>query len=108
MLINSNQFILNSILDNTNGCTSAGPHFNPHGKEHGGPDAVIRHAGDLGNVTADASGVAKVDIIDKMISLSGELSILGRTVVVHADPDDLGLGKWWEFKIILIVIGFFI
>lgn len=51
---------------------SAGPHFNPFAKEHGGPTDGIRHAGDLGNVTA-AGGVAKVDITDKQISLSGNL-----------------------------------
>lgn len=71
---------------------SAGPHFNPHAKEHGGPTHEVRHAGDLGNVVADDSGVAKIDISDKQISLSGSLSILGRTVVVHADQDDLGDG----------------
>lgn len=71
---------------------SAGPHFNPFGKEHGAPNAEIRHVGDLGNVEADASGSAKINITDKFISLSGPLSILGRTVVVHADIDDLGVG----------------
>lgn len=34
----------------------------------------------------------QVDITDKYISLNGDLSVLGRTVVVHADQDDLGLG----------------
>lgn len=52
----------------------------------------MRHVGDLGNVTASANGVAKINIRDKTISLQGEHNIVGRTVVVHADPDDLGLG----------------
>ena len=33
-----------------------------------------------------------MDITDAMISLAGENSIIGRTVVVHADQDDLGKG----------------
>lgn len=64
------------------GCTSAGAHFNPHQKDHGGPDDEVRHVGDLGNVEADSNGVAKVEISDKLISLSGGHSIIGRTVVV--------------------------
>ncbi|XP_072386636.1 superoxide dismutase [Cu-Zn] [Diabrotica undecimpunctata] len=85
-------FHIHEFGDNTNGCISAGAHFNPHGKDHGGPEAAVRHVGDLGNVVADASGVAKINISDKLISLEGEYNIVGRTVVVHADPDDLGVG----------------
>ena len=72
--------------DNTNGCTSAGPHFNPDGCTHGAPTdgKGERHAGDLGNVQA-AGGTAKVSITDEMISLTGENSIIGRTMVIHAD-----------------------
>ncbi|XP_046752013.1 superoxide dismutase [Cu-Zn] [Diprion similis] len=85
-------FHIHEFGDNTNGCTSAGPHFNPLGKEHGAPTAEIRHVGDLGNIEAGKDGVAKVNITDKLIQLQGPHNILGRTVVVHADPDDLGLG----------------
>ena len=61
---------------------SAGPHFNPFGKEHGGPKDENRHAGDLGNIIADDNGTAKVDIVDSQIPLDGPYSIIGRSVVV--------------------------
>lgn len=85
-------FHIHEFGDNTNGCMSAGPHFNPLKKEHGAPDAEIRHIGDLGNIEANDSGIAKINITDSLISLNGSNNILGRTVVVHADVDDLGLG----------------
>ncbi|XP_043251152.1 superoxide dismutase [Cu-Zn], chloroplastic-like isoform X2 [Colletes gigas] len=72
------------------GCTSAAAHFNPKKVSHGAPDSPIRHVGDLGNIQANANGVAVVDITDNVISLSGPNSILGRAIVVHADEDDLG------------------
>jgi Cu-Zn family superoxide dismutase len=69
--------------------TAAGGHFNPTGMPHGAPDAEKRHTGDMGNVTADASGVAKVDYVDPELAFDGSKSILGRGVVVHAKADDL-------------------
>jgi len=87
-------FHVHQFGDNTDGCTSAGPHYNPDGSSHGAPTDASgkRHAGDLGNVFADVDGVAKIDITDSMISLTGERSILGRTMVIHAGVDDLGKG----------------
>jgi len=85
-------FHVHEFGDNTNGCTSAGPHFNPHGKEHGAPADENRHIGDLGNIEASGNGATKVEICDSKITLFGANSIVGRTIVVHADPDDLGKG----------------
>jgi Cu-Zn family superoxide dismutase len=67
---------------------SAGPHFNPTQKHHGGPDTADHHSGDLGNVTADASGKAHLDWKGKL-SLTGTDSIIGKSVVVHEKEDDL-------------------
>lgn len=69
--------------------TSAGGHFNPENVEHGGPDAAVRHVGDLGNVDADDSGTAHYERTDSMIALSGPHSIIGRAVIVHQGADDL-------------------
>jgi Cu-Zn family superoxide dismutase len=69
--------------------TSLGGHFNPHGKAHGGPDAKERHAGDFGNIEADASGNAKASFLVKDLKLDGSDTILGRGVVLHAKADDL-------------------
>ncbi|CAK9238454.1 unnamed protein product [Sphagnum troendelagicum] len=87
-------FHVHALGDTTNGCLSTGPHFNPNSAEHGAPEDTIRHAGDLGNVTAGEDGVDIpfcFGIVDQ-IPLIGANSIIGRAVVVHADPDDLGKG----------------
>ncbi|KAI4325559.1 hypothetical protein MLD38_030944 [Melastoma candidum] len=85
-------FHIHALGDTTNGCNSTGPHFNPFKKDHGSPMDSERHAGDLGNIIAGSDGVAKFSIEDNQIPLTGKHSILGRAVVVHADPDDLGKG----------------
>jgi len=70
--------------------TSAGGHFNPGGVKHGGPHSEERHAGDWGNIEADAKGVAKVEGVFKGVSLKGDQNgIVGRSIIVHAGPDDL-------------------
>ena len=68
---------------------SAGGHFNPSGHQHGAPGATDRHAGDLGNIEADASGKAHLEMSDKVMKLSGSDSIVGHSVIVHEKADDL-------------------
>eukprot|EP00250_Pteridium_aquilinum_P004006 c14260_g1_i1 orf=194-808(+) len=85
-------FHLHEFGDTTNGCLSTGPHFNPKGLTHGAPGDEIRHAGDLGNIVANADGVAEVTICDSQIPLSGVNSVIGRALVVHELEDDLGKG----------------
>ncbi len=67
--------------------SSAGGHFNPAHMPHGAPGAMQRHAGDFGNITADAQGVAVIHQTDLVAKLTGPHSILGRALVIHADPD---------------------
>ena len=78
--------------DLSNGCVTAGPHYNPHGKTHGAPDAAERHVGDLGNVEVGADGIAHVNMEDAQVQLIGALSVIGRSLIMHQDADDLGLG----------------
>ena len=68
--------------------SSAGAHFNPTSKHHGGPMSDDHHSGDLGNVEADASGHARLEWKGKL-SLTGADSIIGKSVVVHEKEDDL-------------------
>jgi Cu-Zn family superoxide dismutase len=70
--------------------SSAGPHFNPGTTKHGGPAGNVRHGGDLGNIVADANGVSEFTIEVAGISLGAEpTSVIGRSIIVHAKPDDL-------------------
>jgi Cu-Zn family superoxide dismutase len=69
--------------------TSAGGHFNPLGKPHGHYESPERHAGDLPAIAADASGNATLSVTLDTISVGGgEANVVGRSVVVHRDPDD--------------------
>jgi len=64
-------------------------HFNPFGKPHARHDSGERHAGDLPSLKAGKDGRAKVDVKLDVISVAaGPASIVGRGLIVHADPDD--------------------
>src|SRR5205085_11319461 len=66
--------------------TAAGGHFNPGKSSHGGPGSGQHHAGDFGNIEANSQGVATVNTVFSGLSLRGENGVLGRSIVVHANP----------------------
>jgi Cu-Zn family superoxide dismutase len=70
--------------------SSAKGHFNPAGKAHGHHGGSERHAGDLPNLVADANGNAQyvAEVTGLNLAEVGATSIVGRSVVIHADPDD--------------------
>ena len=69
--------------------TSAGGHFNPEGKTHGAPMDMSRHMGDMGNLEADESGKAHMEYTDPMMTFDGDHSIIGRSIILHKNEDDL-------------------
>lgn len=86
-------FHIHEAGDLSDGCSSACAHFNPYGKQHGGPNSRIRHVGDLGNIKFDGRGVARFRMVDSLVKLRGsKANVIGRGLVIHEDPDDLGKG----------------
>lgn len=68
----------------------AGPHWNPEGHKHGGPAENMRHAGDLGNITADDKGNAKTELKVAGITVNGPKdAVVGHSVILHEKEDDL-------------------
>ncbi|GAB0492902.1 hypothetical protein MMPV_004172 [Pyropia vietnamensis] len=67
--------------------TSAGGHYNPIEVDHGLPTSEVRHVGDLGNIEVDDDQTATYDQTHDIVSLP---QVVGRSVIVHADPDDGG------------------
>ncbi|CAF4942867.1 unnamed protein product [Pieris macdunnoughi] len=78
--------------DISEGCKSIGVHFNPHKSNHGSPldPPDRRHAGDLGNIVADENGRATFRILDNILKV---WDIVGRSIAVTSQPDDLGRGS---------------
>ncbi len=67
---------------------STGGHFNPGGKRHG-PMHAEHHAGDFPALKANANGVAEATFTAPGLGIgSGEADIVGKGLIVHADPDD--------------------
>jgi len=80
----------------TNGCTSLCAHFNPTNTTHGALNDANSHIGDLGNIVTDENGICKMTIVADRVRLRGPHHILGRSLIVHEDTDDLGLGSTEE------------
>ena len=74
-------------------CSKCGGHWNPRGASHGSREqnASESHAGDLGNLVF-VNGICNERFQTSKLTLFGEESIVGRSIVVHKDRDDLGLG----------------
>lgn len=80
-------FHIHEFGDLSDGCASAGGHYNPEGVEHGGLEHG--HVGDLGNIKADDQGIARFQFKAPRVQLH---DVVGRAIVIHADTDDLGQG----------------
>ena len=77
--------------DLSQGCTSLGSHFNPTRVAHG--SGLAGHAGDLfNNLQAGADGRFVGTFHTPLLSLRPQSphGVVGRSVVIHAFPDDLG------------------
>ncbi len=86
-------FHIHETGDLREGCKSCCAHYNPDNTEHAGLEGG--HAGDLGNIKTDEEGVCDMTIrTDKFIVDN----ILGRSVIIHEDEDDLGLGEFEDSK----------
>ncbi len=70
---------------------SAGPHFNPDSTKHGLMSGDGPHAGDMPNLHVPEDGALVIEVLDPLVSLDGERSLLdgdGSALVVHATADD--------------------
>jgi superoxide dismutase, Cu-Zn family len=72
---------------------SAGPHFNPDGKQHGLKNPKGPHAGDINNFTVRADGTATATLTDSRVDLGTDTYSLfsngGTSLVIHAKADDM-------------------
>ncbi|XP_062991145.1 LOW QUALITY PROTEIN: extracellular superoxide dismutase [Cu-Zn] [Elgaria multicarinata webbii] len=72
--------------DLSDSCDSAGGHYNPFKVNH------PRHPGDFGNFNSKEGKIRKYKS-NLMATLFGPYTIIGRSVVVHEQDDDLGKGN---------------
>ena len=81
-------FHIHKSGDLTKHCDSLCEHYNGDmTTNHGGRRGKNRHIGDLGNIKANHSGVARETFIQKHLKLK---DVIGRSLIIHEDEDDLG------------------
>jgi Cu-Zn family superoxide dismutase len=70
--------------------SSAGDHFDPDGHPHGLPPTAPRHIGDFGNIDVRPNGEGRLEIVAPRanLRLGDPHSFVGRSIIVHAKPDD--------------------
>ena len=68
------------------GCNSTCSHYNPQKESHGEPVGAHRHRGDLGNIV-----VENRECHDTVLAEIDVDEIIGRSLLVHKDEDNLGL-----------------
>ena len=94
--IHENPIINELDLEKT--CNSCGGHFNPTNKNHGSrfnDNSDDRHVGDLiNNLKADNDGFCIIEFDDDdaclIPSKKNPYTIIGKSIVIHSLPDDLG------------------
>ncbi len=69
--------------------TTAGPHLNPAGRQHGRDNPQGMHQGDLPNLTVGTDGRGSIDaLVPGATSAAALLDADGSAIVIHAAPDD--------------------
>ena len=71
--------------------TTAGPHFNPLGKQHGFMNPNGPHLGDMPNLDTPAAGALRFEILLPGVTLKANNALLdadGAALVIHSARDD--------------------
>ncbi len=72
--------------------TTAGPHWNPTGVQHGRENPMGAHHGDLPNLVVEPGTIGRTTLQLVGTRLTGEGAVLdtdGAAFVIHAGPDDM-------------------
>ena len=86
-------FHIHETGDLREGCKSCCAHYNPTNTTHAGLEGG--HAGDLGNIKTNQNGECIMNIKTNKFIVD---EILGRSIIIHQDEDDLGLGTFDDSK----------